>query len=187
MIKRVMTFAVLMLALAACSGLSNQTSGSANDPQSAQRLLPTISGFTSTDARNITDALSAVGGSASLVTGNPLIAGAIAEIDSVMSCLQNVGGMAARIYTQNDITTLLQGQVPVIGALAVVNEDRVRENLLACALPGNNGAFSAQSAGTIQPCSGSGTTTVAGDTIHYVYVATNQSLCSTFQASFPAQ
>jgi hypothetical protein len=182
-------FCLLCLAfvLAACGSINVNivptTGDSSLDAAAAQNAMPNLSnyGYTSSDARNITDAIAAVGGTASLFTGNPAAAAAIAKIDDMIRCYQNVGAVAARVYTFTNIGELLQGQVPKVGALAIVNRDRITRNLPSCALNTGSG-FSAQSA-TIEPCAGSGTLTRSGETLDYVYAATDPQLCTLFAAA----
>lgn len=177
----------LLLVLIGCDSINVNlvptTGDTALDAAAAQSVMPNLSnyGYTSTDARNITDAIAAVGGSASLFTGNPAAAAAIAKIDDMIGCYQNVGAVSARIYTYTNISELLQGQVPKVGALAVVNRDRVARNLAACALNTGSG-FSAQ-ATQIEPCAGTGTLTRSGETLDYIYAATDPQLCTLFAAA----
>ena len=161
---------------------SGPTGDTGNQSTSAQTFLPEISGYSRTDADSITDAITAVGGGASLISGNPALAAGIAKIDDMIQCYQNVGAVAANVYTQTDISSVLQGQVPRIGALAVVNQDRLGRNFLNCALGGSQ-AFSAQAV-EIEPCFGSGQFVREEETIYYVYAATAPGLCSSFQSHF---
>ncbi|MBE0689493.1 MAG: hypothetical protein IH587_05155, partial [Anaerolineae bacterium] len=97
-------------------------------------------------------------------------------------CYEGVGAVAARIYTESNLSGALQGEVPKVGALAIINQDRLVNNFLQCAVaPG----FSQQAA--LEPCLGSGTFSRDGETLHYVYAATNPDLCSLFVAAMPAQ
>ena len=158
---------------------SGPTGDTSNQSTSAQSFLPDIAGFNRTNADSITDAITSLGGGASLISGNPALAAGIAKIDSMIQCYQNVGAVAANIYTENNIGQLLQGQIPSVGALAVVNQDRLSRNFLGCALGGAD-TFSAQDV-TIEPCFGSGTFQKEGETITYIYAATAPGLCQSFQ------
>jgi hypothetical protein len=136
-----------------------------------------------TEADSITDALTAAGVGGSLLTGNAPLAAAVAKIDDMIQCYQNVGAVAARVYTQVNIGSVVQGEIPKMGALAVINQDRLERNFLNCALSVGSG-LSAQ-ADEIQPCGGSGTTVVNNERIHYVFAATTPELCTIFQQQFP--
>jgi len=190
-VRKFLSIFVLLAAsvlLGACSMISTGGSGgvvvpttgnTSTDPSAVQQFLPNIPGYIATDADSIVDAVTAVGGGASLITGNPITAALIAQIDSMIQCYQNVGAVGARIYTQADISSVLQGNIPVVGALALVNQNRIANNFLQCALGGLQG-FSAQAAEP-QPCTGSGQFVVNNETILYLYAATDQALCTQFQ------
>ncbi|MDX2138187.1 MAG: hypothetical protein SF123_08825 [Chloroflexota bacterium] len=189
---RLRLFALLLVlfTLAGCGnagqiigGAVPTTGDTAADPSSAQRFLPNIAGFTATEATNITSAIAAVGGNTSLLLGDPVTSALITQIDRMIQCYSSVGAVAARVYTENNITGIIQGQIPRIGALAVINQDRIANNFLQCALGGGEG-LGAQS---IQPCAGSGTFTADGETLHYLYAATAPELCTVFVQAMPAQ
>ena len=139
MIKHIRWILAAAFIVLACTFSLNTgpTGDTANQTTSAQSFLPDIAGYTRTDTNNITDAITAVGGGASLISGNPALAAGIAKIDDMIQCYQNVGAVAANVYTEDDISQVLQGQIPSVGALAVVNEDRVGRNFLNCALGGS--------------------------------------------------
>jgi hypothetical protein len=183
MLKHLRWLTIGLLILTACNFTlsTGPTGDTANQATSAQSFLPDLPGFTRTNTDSITSAISAVGGGASLISGNPALAAGIAKIDDMIKCYQSVGAVAANVYTENNIGRVLQGQVPIVGALAVVNEDRLSRNLLNCALSGS--AFSAQSV-AVEPCFGSGSVRVNNETIHYVYAATAPGLCQSFQSYF---
>jgi hypothetical protein len=173
-------FAALLVMLGCSFTLGTGPTGdTANQSTSAQSFLPDIAGFNRTNADSITSAITSLGGGASLISGNPALAVGIAKIDDMIQCYQRAGAVAANIYTENNIGQLLQGQIPSVGALAVVNQDRLSRNFLNCALGGAD-TFSAQDA-TIEPCFGSGTFMREGETITYIYAATAPGLCQSFQ------
>jgi len=187
-VLRFFTLFVGVIIMSACSlnvgdiaGAVPTTDDTSSDPSAVQQFLPTIPGYTATDADSIVDAISAVGGSASLITGNPVTAALIAQIDGMIQCYQQVGAVGAKIYTQADIGQILEGQLPTVGALAMINQNRVANNFLPCALGGMS-QFSAQA---VQPCSSSGQFVVNNETILYVYGATTQALCDQFNAYIP--
>ncbi len=194
MMMRLLSLGLLIGVLAGCSGLGQIVGGAVPttgdtqfDASAAQRFLPNLSnyGYTATDAANITSAITSLGGSASLLTGDPVLAGVISQIDSMIGCYSNVGAVAARIYTPANLGNILQGQVPSIGALAVLNTTRVANNLLPCALGSNGARMGAQSA-TLQPCAGSGSFVRDGESLTYIFAASDQNLCQLFTAAMPA-
>ncbi len=181
--KRLFPLLLTLLVVTACTfGATGSTGDSASDPQAAQNLLPNLTGYNRTNADSITDAISAVSGGASLLSGNLLSAAAINRIDAMIQCYQDVGAVAANVYTQGDIASVVSGQLPRVGAVAVVNQDRAVNNFLNCAVGGGSG-LSAQSA-EVEPCGGSGSKEYRGETIHYVYAATAPDFCQAVQAHF---
>jgi hypothetical protein len=172
-------------ALGPLAGNTN-TGNTAADAQAAQRFLPNLTnyGYTATSASNITNAISQIGGSLSLLTGDPVTAGLISQVDRVMTCYQSVGAVAANVYTDGSVTNVIQGQVPRLGVLAVINQDRVVNNFLGCAI-GSQAGIAAQSA-TVQPCGGTGSFVRDNQTFHYLFIATDPNLCSLFVAAMPA-
>ncbi len=176
----------LVLGLALVTGCSLNTAPTGNtstDSASARNQLPAVAGYNQTDARSIADAVAVVGGGASVISGNLLSAAAIAQIDRMLQCYQDVGAVAASVYTQSDIGSVLQGQVPRVGAVGVVNQERVANNFLNCAVGTRGDTFGAQAADP-QPCGGSGTFVVNNENMHYVYAATSPELCQAFQQHF---
>jgi hypothetical protein len=179
--KHMLFLIFAIFALSACNfGTTAPTGDSASDPQSAQNMLPNLTGYNRTDADSITNAITAAGGSASLISGNVPAAALISRIDTMIQCYQEVGAVAANVYTQGDLSTVVTGQVPKVGAVAVINQERLVNNFLPCAVGGGSG-MSAQS---VQPCGGSGTKEVQGETIHYLYAGTAEDFCQTVQAHF---
>jgi len=157
----------------------------ADQATSAQRFLPELEGYSRSDADNLSDALVTLGGGASLLSGNPALAAGIATIDRMIQCYQEVGAVAAGIYSRLSLEGLLQGEGAGLGVVAVINQERLSRNFLNCALGGEQ-TFSAQ-AELLQPCSGSGSLLVGGETIHYLYAATNPLFCFSVQSHFDSQ
>jgi hypothetical protein len=122
--------------------------------------------------------LSKAGIATSILSGTPTIAAAIAKLDGMIQCYRNVGAVAARVYTEQNMQGI---GIPKIGVLAVINTTRISRNFLQCAL--SFGGASAQ-ADEIQPCGGSGSKVVDGETLEYVYGATTPELCTIFQQQF---
>ncbi len=184
----------LVAALAACNlgetvaGVAPTTGDTAADASAAQQFLPQVAGYNVIDADSIVDALSTLASGGSLVTGNFPALALVTQIDSMIQCYQSVGAAAARIYVPVNAVDIAgqitQGAIPSMGVVAIINQDRLVNNFLSCALGGGAQAFSAQAAEP-QPCAGSGTFTADGQTLHYLYAATTPDLCTAFDASLP--
>jgi hypothetical protein len=160
------------------------TGNTSNDAAAAQQYVPDLPGYISTNASSIASAVSTISGGASILSGNLIGAAMVAQIDGMISCYQQVGAVAAKVYAQVDIASVASGQIPSVGALAVVNQDRIAGNFLPCAL-GSGKGFSAQSAAP-EPCANSGTFSANGNTYLYLYAASNQDLCTLIASRMPS-
>lgn len=176
--KRILLFFPLILLLvAACT-----PSGSSTDENAAQLLLPQIVGYESQNADNIVDAITAAGSGGALVTGNPGLAGVVYKLNDTLQCLQDTGSIGANTYVESQPADL----IPKAGFVAVINQDRFNQNLVACIASLNAGGEStlrSQSV-TLEPCASSGQITFRGNGYTYIYAATASDLCSTFQGHF---
>lgn len=173
---------VIVIALAVTSScqLVPGSGNTSSDPAAAQSFVPeNIPGYNSSDALSVSDALSKAGISASLLSGNASVAGVIAKLDGMIQCYKNVGAVAARVYTEQNLAS---GGIPKIGALAVINTTRIQNNFVQCAL--SLGGNSAQAANEIQPCGSSGEKVVNNEKLQYVFAATTPELCTIFQQRF---
>jgi len=187
--KLVSGIALLVIAgLAAGCGAVAGGGGNAvptpDDPQAAGAFLPTVSGYSVTSANSISAAISAAAGEGADQFGNAAVQVAVDRIDAFIRCYQEVGAVAANIYTQIDLADALGGNVtPSMGAVAVVNQDRVRENLISCVTSGGNDeGFSAQSAPSL--CQASGNFSTGGDTFTYIYISTDDAFCTAVDNHF---
>jgi hypothetical protein len=175
---------VVLLVIAGCTlGSTAPTGDTSNDPSAAQQFLPNLAGYNRTNAESLTSAVTSISGGAALISGNPLLAALITRIDTMMQCYQNVGAVAASVYTQADLGQILAGQVPRLGAVAVINQDRLSRNFLNCVIGGGGAAAQAVS---IEPCAGSGSIVVNNETITYIYGGTDPSFCTSVQQHFDA-
>ena len=195
MLKRALFLCSLVMSialLAACNlgdvaGVVPTTGNTASDVTAAQQFLPAnVPGYNVTEANSITSALSSVGGSASILTGNPVVAAAIGAVDGMIQCYNGVGAAAARIYIAADApTVVLNGGSPNFGAMAVINGDRIVDNFLPCPVGQAQGLTCQSVAPTI--CSNNGSFVVNNETLYYLYAATTPDLCNAFQAAIPAR
>ncbi len=166
---------IMMLALAACGATGNLS----GDAQSAQRLLPNLAGYTVTDVDAAIDgAFTAVGGAA-LVSGQVAITAAIAKVEQVLQCFQDRGAIAAKFYTETNPTSM----VPLAGAVLVINQSRINQELINCVLGGQEERPSAQTI-AFEPCAEAGTFNYQGDTVSFVYVGSHSSVCALYEQHF---
>lgn len=159
----------------------------------ASALLPTLSGYTATEASTINGAInlimqgsgfSAQSADETTFSAQSLSAIAtsvlVARIDDFIACYRRTGAVDARVYVGTDVASILAGEVPPLGAVAVVNQDRLRDSLTTCAISPNDG-FSAQAADV---CSDLGNFTLNGESITYVYAGSAQDFCNAVDRHF---
>ncbi len=174
------------------SAPSNSSGGSVGVPSgsSAANYLPTLPGYTTADASSIQGAINLISGaggfsaqSANDDTFNAQSLSGIAtavivsRVDDFIACYRNVGAVEAQVYIQADLVGIVSGEVPPLGAVAVVNQDLLRDNIVSCAVsPNDPNTFSAQAAN--EPCGNFGSFTRDGDTFTYIYAGTSQSFCN---------
>ena len=171
---------ILILALTACS-LSGETGDDDRDDEAAQSFVPNLTGYDLHETDNLQDTMAAAAGGASVLTGNVVVGLLIQRVDSLIDCYREVGAVEAVLYTERiDVSN---PRVPIGGALAVINQDRVRDNFLACVTDIGMGVFGAQAAEP-EPCYGYGTFDFSGDTISFIYAATDQPLCDALGGHF---
>ncbi len=176
--KALRLFALLCLLLPALSACS-ETGNVANDATSAQRLLPNLAAYSATDVDTTIDGAFAALGGAAMMGGQIGVTAAVAKLEQILQCFQDRGAIAARYY-QGDISNLL---APRVGAAMVINQSRINQELINCALGGQESNASAQNL-SIDPCAEAGSLTYAGDTISYVYVGSHSDVCEVFQLHF---
>ena len=174
MLTRFLMFMTIMITIVACQATDN----TAQDANSAQRLLPNLASYTAVDVDMAIDgAFTAVGGAA-LASGQLPITAAIAKAEQLVQCFQDRGALAAKFYTENTQTDI----IPKVGAVLIINQTRVNEELMNCLLGGQNRSFSAQS--VVEPCANSGNFTYQGDSITYVYIGSQPEVCALFDQHF---
>lgn len=166
---------LLMVLAAAC-----ETIGTQGDAGSAQRFLPNIAGYNTTESDSIITALTTAGFGTALSTGNVPAIAAIERADAMLQCLRETGSIAARIYTEASPAS----PVPQAGATVVVNETRVNQNLLACLSQGRDlGGLSAQSV-SLEPCASSGEFVADNNNYVFIYVGVGDGICNLFATHF---
>ncbi len=173
---RYLSFLVLIFALVACNA-----QGSSGDVQSAQSLLPNISGYTVSQSKDLISAITATGAGGSLTTGNVPLAAAFARADTVLKCLEDSGTAGANVYTETNPANL----IPQAGAVFIINQTRLNQNLLNCLLTtGQQGSRIQSQSVEIRPCAEGGNFTFQSNEYAYIYVGVGDSLCGFFAQHF---
>lgn len=177
-LTRIRIACVLMIALVLSSACSD-TGNSANDALSAQRLLPNLAAYTATDVDTTMDGAFAALGGAALMGGQVGITAAVAKVEQILQCFQDRGALAARFYSEAET----DGNLPRIGAALVINQSRINQEMINCALGGQEDAMNAQAI-NIEPCASAGTFEFEGDRISYVFVGSHPDVCALYQLHF---
>ncbi|MDE2818236.1 MAG: hypothetical protein OXI40_00720 [Chloroflexota bacterium] len=168
----------LMLILAFITACSD-TGNTSTDALSAQRLLPNLADYTATDVDTTIDGAFAAVGGAALVGGQIGITAFVAKAEQILQCFQDRGALAAKFYSKSQPGNA----VPQVGAVLVINQSRINQEMINCALGGQEESLSAQSL-NIEPCASAGTIGYQGDTISYVYAGSHPDVCALYQLHF---
>ena len=166
---------LFLLGVSACSDTGN----SANDTLSAQRLLPNLAEYTATNVDTSMDGAFAAMGGAALMGGQVGITAAIAKLEQVLQCFQDRGALAAKFYSQTET----DGGLPHVGAALVINQSRINQEMINCALGGQEETISSQNV-NLEPCANAGTFTYEDNTISYVYVGSHPDVCALYELHF---
>lgn len=151
------------LLLAACDRIGVQGG--------AAQLLPDLPNANVIEGQTITQYITNLGEGASLLQANPLLAGAIAIADNAVTCYQDLGAVAMRLYS--DKTTPLSS-----GAAAIVDKKALLDpgNLILCVTGQAQNNFAGQTL-TIQPCFHTYVLTKDDREYHIVYLGTTAEIC----------
>lgn len=171
----------LVLVVAACES----TGDTEEDPQAAQSFFPALDNYQIQQSDDIQDAVSTTLAGAGLGTGNFVMTGVMLKVDDFIDCYREVGAFDARIYVEQPGDQLIQDGIraPIAGVLVVVNQDRIISNFAPCLARNPVGGLRAQSVEP-DPCVGNGEFEFDGNTIGYIYAATDQPLCAQFDQHF---
>lgn len=178
------------------SGGGQVGGGSTGNTTAPATLLPTLSGYTTANTSSISGALNLItsGGGFGAQSADPNAFSAqsveaivtsvlVSRLDEFIGCYQRSGAIDARIYIKADVVSVLSGAVPPIGAVAIINQDRLQQSLISCAVSPNSNTFSAQS---VQLCGNYGSFSSAGSNYTYLYAGTAQEFCTAVQSHYAA-
>jgi hypothetical protein len=171
---------VLLILLMGAFLVACDTTDTAQDAAAAQQVQPNLAGFERSNADSVTDAITRIGAGATLTTGNAPGAAAIARMEQVLQCFQDVGAVDASIYVQQNVTDV----VPDAGLSIVLNQTRMNRNLINClTTTGGDDGIDAQAV-NIQPCAQSGNFTYQEEDFAYAYIGVGNTICTEFDAHF---
>jgi len=165
---RLLNVMVILVLLSGCELTPGPVTPTPEPPAAA--LLPKLSGYTTVEGQTLTSFIGTLSGGAALLAGQPELAAALAAVDGIVSCYQQVGAVRARVYS-NQAAPLTAGTVAV--ADHNVLTDPV--NLFRCVAPN---VFTQQQ--KIQLCSASYTLPREGNEFYILYAGTTLEMCQTF-------
>ena len=146
--------------------------GPASGEPPAARMLPTLPGYSTIEGQTLTDYISTLSEGAALLAGQPELAITVAAVDQVASCYQEVGGVRARVYS-NEQEPLMAGAVAIADRNVLLNP----VNLFRCVTPAVQKKTLTV---VIEPCTASYTLAKDNNEFYIVYAGTTADMCRTF-------
>ncbi|HSH05139.1 MAG TPA: hypothetical protein VLL52_21670 [Anaerolineae bacterium] len=135
------------------------------------RMLPVLPNHKTVPGEDLTGYITALGGGTALLTGQPQLAAAIAAVDQVMGCYQEIGAVSARAYS-NEEMPLSSGVVAIADKGMMSNP----VNLFNCLGPSGGSDF------TMQGCTASYTLPKDDNEFFILYAGTTLEICQDFCA-----
>jgi hypothetical protein len=174
--RKFLLMLIVILPLVACQ----PTGDSSQDQQAAQSFFPAFDNYAVEGLQSVQDAV--LGGltAAGIGTGNLPFSAVMYKLDDFVDCYRNTGTFDARLYIER-ISTVDELRLPIAGVLVVLNQNRAVENFLPCITQPPSDIARIM---TAEPCTGSGSFQSGGDTISYLYAATDEPLCVLWQTYF---
>jgi hypothetical protein len=177
-----MVVALLSTACGLVPGTAPLATPASNAPP-ASAYLPTLPGYSRLEASTIQAFIAGLGETGSVLLGQFQATAAIAAVDSVVGCYQDVGAVAAGGYSK-DALPIVAGVVAVANRTLLLNP----QTFLACisgAQP-RQALADGQGGGGLQPCAASYTTVINGETFDFLYAGTDLEICQAFCRSLPS-
>ncbi len=141
----------------------------------AADLMPDLPGYKVVEGEDLTDAIGKLAGGATLLSGNPLMAGAILAVDEVVKCYEQQGAVSGRFFSQ-------ESDALAAGVIVIVDRNRLTnpQTFLNCIQP--SGAQMAQ-ADALQPCANAYTLQRDNNEYYILYAASQVHVCQAFCAA----
>jgi len=143
----------------------------------AEEMLPDLQGYDTVEGEALTDHIGKLSGGAALLAGQPELALAVAAVDQVIGCYQEMGAVKARVYS-NQESPLSAGIV----AIGDRNELLDPQNLFKCVAPAIPDAGQPDMP-PIQMCAASYTLERDDNEFYVIYAGTTEEVCLTFCAA----
>ena len=140
---------------------------------SAPDLLPEVPNTRTLEGQTIIQYLSSVADTDALKTAHPELWAAVEFTEGVVTCYQEIGAVAIRVYSDRDFA-LSAGMVAIVDRNAIADPG----NLAKCLASGVQ-LFSYPPP-AIKPCTNSYTLQRDNNEFYVAYVATTQEMCDAF-------
>lgn len=156
------------------------TNGPSGIAPRADSLMPTLNGYSTLDVSTIQEYIVSLGETGTALTGQFAATAAIEAVDQVIGCYQNVGAVAARGYSKDDLPV-------VAGVVAIVNRDLLTDpqTFLSCVGLAAVPESAQQGGGGLVPCAFAYSTELEGDTFDMLYAGTDLEICQAFCRALP--
>ncbi len=144
----------------------------------AAELLPDLPGYNTVEGERLTDYIGKLGGGAALLAGRPELALAIAAVDQVIDCYQEVGAVQARAYSK-------QEDPLSAGVVAIGDRNKLLDpqNLFKCVAPAIPSDEGPVDMAKIRPCTASYTLTRDDNEFYILYAGATEEICQAFCAA----
>ena len=162
-----------MIMVVLLSGCDLLPGGPTPEPPAAT-MLPNLSGYATVEGQTLTAYVGKLSEGAALLAGQPELAAALAAVDGIVSCYQQVGAARARVYS-NQAAPLTAGAVAIADRSALTDP----MNLFRCVAPN---MLSSQQV-KLQPCKATYTLKRDGNEFYILYAGTTPEICQAFCAS----
>ncbi len=160
---RLLMLTILLLA-AACGPV----------PGGATALLPDVPNTNVVEGQTISQFIAKLGNGAALATASPQMLVLIDRAQSAVDCLQKIGAVATRTYTDKTYP-LSAGVVGIVDRNAATN----LANLQQC-ITNPRGPSAQSEAPTLKPCANAYTLQKNGNEFYIAYLATTAEMCQAF-------
>ena len=142
----------------------------------AEELLPDLPGYNTVEGETLTDYISKLGGGAALLAGQPELALAVAAVDQVIGCYQEVGAVKARVYSNQEAP--LSAGIVAIGDRNKLLDPKNLFKCVAPVIPDGEPPLD-----RIEPCTASYTPERDGNAFYVIYAGTTEEICRAFCAA----
>jgi len=173
--KRILIILIVFLtitSLVLLQGCNQEPDG----PPPAAEMLPNLSGYNQVEGQTITSYVSTLAGGATLLAGQPHLTAAVAVVDHIIGCYQDVGAVRARVYSQVE-------QPLAAGAIAIGDRNEISDpgNLFRCVLPATLDAIPTGPEGIeVEPCTANYVITHEDNEFYVIYAGTTPEVCQAF-------